>query len=92
MPYTEEQIEHIATLASNPANLVPASTDERENGQRMARAMADTFTDEDWATLLNGLSVDRAARQISRRPVEDHQQLLDLLSPDRRTIVEGCLQ
>ena len=92
MGYTEEQIERIATLASNPANLAPADTDARENGQRMARAIADTFTDEDWTTLLNGLSAVRAARQISRRPAEERQHLLALLNPNRRDAVEGHLQ
>ena len=89
--YTEEEIERLAEFASDPANLKPAGTEAWENGQRMARAIADTFTDKDWITLLNRLSADRAARQIARRPAEDRQYLLDLLSPDRRAIVEEQL-
>ena len=41
----------------------------------MAKAIADTVTEHDWAALLNRLSTDRAARQIARRPAEEGQFL-----------------
>lgn len=91
MAYTEEQIERIAEFADNPANLEPTGPEAWDNGRRMARAIADTFTEHDWATLLNRLSTDRAARQIARRPVEERQHLLGLLNPERRATVEAHL-
>ncbi len=57
----------------------------------MARAIADTFTEHDWKTLLNRLSPERAARQIARRPVGERQYLLSLLSAARRPDVEAHL-
>ena len=91
MSYTEEQIERIAEFASDPANLEPAGPEAWDNGRRMAKAIADTFTEHDWAALLNRLSTDRAARQIARRPAEERQYLLGLLSPERRATVEAHL-
>ena len=91
MGYTEAQIERIAELAGNPANLEPAGPEAWDNCQRMARAIADTFTENEWATLLNRLATDRAARQIAQRPVEERRYLLSLISPDRRAGVEAQL-
>ena len=88
MDYTEE---HIAELASNPANLEPAGPEAWEYIRRMASAIADTFTENDWKTLLNRLSTDRAAREIAKRPAEERQFLLGLLSADRRADVEALL-
>ncbi len=89
--YTEEQIEYIAQLAGNPANLTPAGTEAWEQGRRMAEAIADAFSEQDWKELLNRLSPDRAAKQIGKRPVADRQYLLGLLSRERRPSVESLL-
>ena len=91
MDYTEEQIERIAELASDPANLEPGDPEAWASAQRMAGAISDTFTDQDWTVLLNRLSADRAARQIARRPAEERPFLLSLISPERRTRVEAHL-
>ena len=91
MEYTDEQVERIAEFASDPANLKPAGSEAWDNAHRMARAIADTFTEQDWTTLLNGLSADRAARQIAQRPVDEHPLLLSLISPERRARVEAHL-
>ncbi|MCY4369089.1 MAG: hypothetical protein OXF41_06625 [bacterium] len=91
MEYTEEQIERITEFASKPGNLEPAGPDARDNGRRMARAIADTFSEHDWATLLNRLSADRAAQQIAQRPAEEREVLLSLLGTERRTDVEAHL-
>ena len=55
-----------------------------DNGQSMAKAIAGTVTEHDWAALLNSASTDRAARQIARCPAEERQYRLGLLSPERR--------
>ena len=68
MDYTQEQIERIAEFASDAANLKPAGPEAWEWGRQAGDAIADTFTDEDWETLLNRLSPDRAARHITFRP------------------------
>ena len=91
MDYTQEQIERIAEFASDAANLKPAGPEAWEWGRQAGDAIADTFTDEDWETLLNRLSPDRAARHITFRPPEDRQHLLSLVSPDRRAAVEAYL-
>ena len=56
MDYTQEQIERIAEFASDAANLKPAGPEAWEWGRQAGDAIADTFTDEDWETLLNRLS------------------------------------
>ena len=91
MAYTEEQIERIAELSRDPKNWQPADPEAWELGRRMAAAIADTYTADDWRRVLNALSAPRAARKISRRPPEDHRQLLELVVPDRRADVERFL-
>ena len=54
-------------------------------------AIADTYTDEDWAIVLNTLAPSRAAQQISSCPPEDRRRLLRLVDSDRRADVEAFL-
>ena len=55
----------------------------------MAKAIADTYTKEDWQRVLNRLTPQRAARKISGRPAEDREYLLDLLDPEHRAKVSA---
>lgn len=85
MRLTPEDDERITELARNPALWEPAGPDAWERGRRMAQAIADTYTEEDWRRVLNRLDPRRAARKISRLPAEDHAFLVDLLDPEHRT-------
>ena len=91
MQFTPEQDERITELARNPTLWEPAGADAWERGRRMAQAVADTYTDEDWRRVLNRLTPPRAARKISRRPAEDREYLLELLDPEHRAEVERLL-
>ena len=91
MPYTEEEIERIAELGSDPNNWRPAGPEAWERGRRMADAIADSYTDEDWRTILNRLTPSRAAQHILSRPPADHHHLLELVRPDRRIEVQRLL-
>ena len=51
--YTEEQIERITELGRDPKNWQPADQEAWELGRRMAAAVADTYTDDDWRRVLN---------------------------------------
>lgn len=88
--YTEQEIERISR-AARPENLLPAPPEAREMARQMADAIADSFTEDEWRTVLNTLSPDRAAMDISTRPPEDRPRLLMLIDPDRRAEVERCL-
>lgn len=91
MPYTEEEIERIAELGRDPNNWRPAGPEAWERGRRLADGIADSYTDEDWRTILNRLAPSRAAQHILSRPPEDHHHLLELVQPDRRIEVQGFL-
>ena len=80
MPYTEAEIEHIAELGRDPENWQSADPEAWVLGRQMAAGIADTYTDDDWRRVLNGLSPPRAARKISGRPREDRQRLLKLIA------------
>ena len=88
---TPEEDALITDLAHDPDKWVPAGPDAWERGRRMAQAIADTYTDEDWRRVLNRLTPSRAARQISRRPAANRAHLLSLLEPEQRTGVEHLL-
>ena len=88
---TPEEDALITELARDPSKWVPAGPDAWEQGRRMAQAIADTYTDEDWRRVLNRLTPPRAARKISRRPAEDREYLLDLLDTEHRAEVERFL-
>lgn len=93
--YTEELIEQIvqeaAELLADPRNQKPAPPEAWEVGRRIAAAVADMYTDDDWRLELNALDPSRAAGTISRRPAEDWPHLLELIDPDRRNEVESQL-
>ena len=91
VPYTPEQIELIAEMGRDPKNWQLADQEAWELGKRMADAIADTYTDDDWHQLLNRLSPSRAAKQIASRPREDRRRLLGLIEPERRANVELLL-
>lgn len=91
MGYTEEEIRRLSELGRDPNNWEPADPEAWEQGRRMAMAIADTYTDKDWAIVLNALAPSRAAQQISFRPPEDRRRLLGLVDPDRRADVEAFL-
>ena len=91
MGLTEEEDRRITELARDPNNWQPAGPEAWERGRRMADVIADTYTDEDWRTLLNTLTPPRAAQYISSRPPEDRRRLLERVDPDRRVEVEGFL-
>ena len=91
MRLTPEEDERITELARNPALWEPAGPDAWERGRRIAQAIADTYTDEDWRRVLNRLTPRRAAREISNRPAEDRGYLLGLLDPEQRAEVERLL-
>ena len=88
--YTEKEIERISRAAT-PENLMPAPPEAREMARQMADGIADSFTEDDWRYVLNTLSPDRAAMDISTRPLDDRQWLLMLIDPDRRAEVERRL-
>lgn len=90
MRYTEESIRRISEAAT-PENLLSPPPDALELGRKIATAISDAYTDEDWRRVLNRLSPDRAAWKISRRPSEERHHLLLLLDPHRRTEVERLL-
>lgn len=89
-PYTEQEIELISR-AARPENLLPAPPDAWEMARKIADAIADSFTEDDWRYVLNTLSPDRSAFDLSTRPPEDRERLLALIEPDRRSEVERCL-
>ena len=91
VPYTPEQVELIAETGRDPKNWQLADREAWELGKRMADAVADTYTDDDWRQLLNTLSPSRAAKQIASRPREDRGKLLGLLASERRADVERLL-
>ena len=88
--YTEELIGRISADAT-PENLVPAPPDAIELGREIADSISDSYTDEDWRRVLNGLSPHRAASRISRRPPSDRDRLLMLIDPDRRAEIKRLL-
>ena len=87
--YTEKEIERISRAAT-PENLMPAP-EAREMARQMADGIADSFTEDDWRYVLNTLSPDRVAMDISTRPLDDRQWWLMLIDPDRRAEVERRL-
>ena len=91
MSYTPEQIERIAESGRDPSNWQPADREAWELGRRMADAVADAYTDNDWRYLLNKLPPSRAAEQIATRPTEDRRKLLELIDSERRADVERRL-
>ena len=66
-------------------------SEQRERGRRIARGIADSYTDADWEDVLNALDPSRAARKIANRPAEDRGRLLNLLRPEQRSVVESLL-
>ena len=66
-------------------------SEQRERGRRIARGIADCYTDADWEYALNALDPPRAARKIAGRPAGDRERLLGLLRPGRRPAVESLL-
>lgn len=88
MRLTPEQDKRISELAGDHALWELAGPDAWERGRRMAQAISNTYTDEDWRRVLNRLTPPRAARKISRRPAEDREHLLSLLDPLHRADVE----
>ena len=66
-------------------------SEERERGRRIARGIADSYTDADWEYVLNALDPARAARKIANRPDKVRGHLLDLLRPEQRSAVESLL-
>lgn len=86
--YPEEEMERIAELGRDPSNWRPADPEAWELGKRMADAIADGYTDEDWRRVLNTLNPSRAARDIACRPPEEHRRLLTLVDRHRRGEVE----
>lgn len=91
MGYSEEEIERIGELGRDPRNWRPAGLEAWELGKRIADAIADGYTDEDWRRVLNSLNPARAARDIACRPPEEHQRLLMLIDRHRREKVERLL-
>ena len=88
--YTEKEIERISRAAT-PENLMPAAPEAQEMARQMADGIADSFTEDDWRYVLNTLSPDRAAMDISTRPLDDRQWLLMLIDSDHRAEVERRL-
>ena len=91
MRYTDEEVERIAELGRDPSNWRPAGPEAWERGRRLADAISDSYTDEDWRTILNRLTPSRAAQYILSRPPDNRQHLLELVEPDRRIEVERLL-
>lgn len=91
MRWTLEKIEAICELGRDPSNWVPAGPEDREQTRRIADAIADSYTDDDWRYFLNVLDPERAARQIISRPSGDRDHLLSLLNADQRAAVETHL-
>lgn len=87
--YTAADIRHVSELGRDPSNWKPAGREARQQARRMAAAIADAYTDDDWRYVLNSLSPSRAAHQIASRPPEDRDHLLGLLDLDRRVDVES---
>ena len=77
--------------AANPRTLLPAPPEAREVAREIADAVADSYSEDDWRFVLNTLSPDRAAVDISTRPIGDRQRLLGLIEPSRRVEVERHL-
>lgn len=90
MAYTEVMIGQISKSAVRE-NFLPAPPGALEFGRRIAVAIADSYTEEDWRYVLNTLSPERAATKIARRPVEDRARLLSLVTHSRRTEIERRL-
>ena len=90
MEYSEEIIGRISEKA-NVENLQPAPPGAQEQGRQIANAFFDTYTDQQWRSLLNRLYPDQAAAVISHRPLQDRRSLLLLIHPDRRAEVERFL-
>ena len=86
--YTAADIRRISELGRDPSNWRPGGREAREQARRMAAAIADAYTDDDWSYVLNALSPSRAAHQIASRPPEDRDHLLGLLDLNRRVDVE----
>ena len=91
LPYAEKEVEHIAELDRDPNNWRPAGAEAWERGRLMAGAIADSYTDEDWRTILKRLGPSRAAQHILSRPPDDHNHLLELVQQDRRVEVQRLL-
>ena len=91
MRWTPDKIKAICELGRDPSNWVPAGPEELEQGQQIANALADSYTDDDWRYYLNVLDPERAARRIAIRPPEDRDHLLSLLDPYKRAEVETYL-
>ena len=91
MRWTPEKIEAICQLGRDPSNWVSAGPEEIEQARRIADAMADAYTDDDWRYYLNALSPERAARRIANRPIKDRDHILSLLNPTQRAGVETYL-
>ena len=91
MEYTDELIERIVDLASDPRNWRPSQPGDRELGREIADADADTYTDDDWRYLLNRLDPLRAAQTINDRSPEQRPHLLGLIDPHRRARIEQML-
>ena len=91
MPYSAEEIEHIAELGRDPNNWRPAGPEAWERGRRLADGIADSYADEDWRTILNRLTPSRAAQYILSRPPDDRHHLLELVQSDRRIEVQKFL-
>ncbi|MDE0121301.1 MAG: hypothetical protein OXS33_06160 [bacterium] len=91
MGFTEDDIRRLSKLGSDPQNWESADPDARDRGHRIAQAIADSYTDEDWKFLLNTLSPSQAAHQISHRPPEDRERLLRFIESERRAEVQSLL-
>lgn len=91
MGYSEEEIVRIAELGRDPSKWRPADPAAWELGKRMADAMADGYTEEDWRRVLNSLNPSGAARDIACRPPGERRQLLMLIARHRRGEVERLL-
>ena len=78
--YTDGDIEQISK-AANPRALLPAHPDAREVAREIADSLADSYSEDDWRFVLNTLSPDRAAIDISTRPIGDRHRLLSLVDP-----------
>lgn len=89
--FTSEEDALITELARDPSRWEPAGPDAWERGRKIADAIADSYTDEDWRRILNRLTPRRAARDISHHPAEDRGHLLSLLDPKQRVEVERLL-
>ena len=88
MGYSEEEIKRIGESGRDPRNRRPAGPGAWELGKRIADAIADGYTDEDWRRVLNSLNPSRVAMDVTGRPAEEHRRLLMLIDRHRRGEVE----